>query len=77
MNTTTSSRRVRGRSAAVLAVLLVGTFTATAALRNLVRDQNRQLLHERTAEAGLVLSSALSSATPALETRVNAETEEG
>jgi signal transduction histidine kinase/CheY-like chemotaxis protein len=67
MNTTTPSWHVRGLSVAVLAVLLAGTFTATAALRNLVRDQNRQLLHERTAEAGLVLSSALSSATPALE----------
>ncbi|MGO9874870.1 MAG: hybrid sensor histidine kinase/response regulator [Acidimicrobiia bacterium] len=67
MNRATPSWRVRGLSVAVLAVLLAGTFTATSALRNLVRDQNRQLLHERTAEAGLVLSSALSSATPSLE----------
>ena len=44
MNTKTPSWHVRGLSVAVLAVLLAGTFTATAALRNLVRDQNRQLL---------------------------------
>ena len=67
MNRTTPSWHVRGLSVAVLAVLLAGTFTATAALRNLVRDQSRQLLHERTAEAGLVLSSALSAAAPSLE----------
>lgn len=67
MNTRTPSWRVRGLSVGLLTVLLAGTFTATAALRNLVRDQNRQLLHERTAEAGLVLSSALSSAAPSLE----------
>ena len=59
--------RSRILSVTLLLVLLAGTFTATFMLRNLVRDQNKQLLHERAAEAGLVLSSAFGSAKPSLE----------
>jgi signal transduction histidine kinase/CheY-like chemotaxis protein len=59
--------RLRLVSIGLLVILLAGTVTATMMLRNLVRDQNRQLLHERTAEAGLFLSSAIMSVKPSLQ----------
>jgi signal transduction histidine kinase/ActR/RegA family two-component response regulator len=54
-------------SGGLLVVLLAATLTSTMILRNLVRDQNRQLLHDRTAEAGLVLTSSLVSVKPTLQ----------
>ncbi|MDQ1479832.1 MAG: hypothetical protein QOI44_693 [Actinomycetota bacterium] len=61
------SGRSRLLSIGLLVMLLVGTVTSTLLLRNLVRDQNRQLLHERTAEAGLVLASSIASVKPSLQ----------
>jgi type IV secretory pathway TrbD component len=54
-------------SAGLVLVLLTVTVSATMMLRNLVRDQNRQLLRERTAEAGLVLASSIASVKPTLQ----------
>jgi signal transduction histidine kinase/ActR/RegA family two-component response regulator len=59
--------RSRFLSIGLLVMLLAGTFASTVMLRNLVRDQNRQLLHERTAEAGLVLASSIASVKPSLQ----------
>ena len=53
-------------SVGLLAVLLAATMATTLILRNLVRDQNRRLLHDRTAEAGLVLTSSMNSVKPTL-----------
>src|SRR5207249_2855883 len=62
-------RSGRSRLAAIslLVMLLAGTITSTLMFRNLVRDQNRQLLRERTAEAGLVLASSIASVKPSLQ----------
>src|SRR5467141_4111393 len=67
MSTGSRSQRSRVLSAGLLLVLLAGTVSATMMLRNLVRDQNRQLLHDRTAEAGLVLSSSIAAVKPSLQ----------
>ncbi|HEV3225948.1 MAG TPA: ATP-binding protein [Acidimicrobiales bacterium] len=67
MTSKTRSTRARALSLLVLIVLLCGTVTSTMMLRNLVRNQERDLLRERTAEAGLFLSNAVSSAKPTLE----------
>jgi signal transduction histidine kinase len=63
---TTNLRRARVLSIALLITLVVGTVTATLTLRNLVRDQNAKLLQERTAEAGLLLTSSFQSIKPSL-----------
>jgi signal transduction histidine kinase/CheY-like chemotaxis protein len=63
---TTSLRRSRYLSIGLLVVLVVGTITATLTLRDLVRDQNEQLLEERTSEAGLFLTSTFTSIKPSL-----------
>jgi signal transduction histidine kinase/CheY-like chemotaxis protein len=63
---TTNLRRARSLSIGLLVVLVVGTVTGTLMLRNLVHDQNEQLLHERTSEAGLLLTSTISSIKPSL-----------
>jgi len=54
-------------SVGLLVTLLAGTASATLVLRNLVRDQNGRLLHQQTAEAGLVVSSAVEAARPSLQ----------
>jgi hypothetical protein len=64
--TTRRSARSRIISVGLLAVLLTGTVAATVTVRDLVAHQNRALLHERTAEAGLVLSSSVGSVAPTL-----------
>src|SRR5260370_30116955 len=61
------SGRSRLMSIGLLGMLLAGTVASTLMFRNLVRDQNRQLLHERTAEAGLVLASSIASVKPSLQ----------
>ena len=65
---TAETRRCASRwvSLALAGVLLAGTIASTMVLRNLVHEQNRELLRERAAEAGLALSSAVSAAKPTL-----------
>ncbi|HTD49079.1 MAG TPA: hypothetical protein VK771_00680, partial [Acidimicrobiia bacterium] len=66
---TQPTRRTRSQllSLGLLVTLLAGSVIAAVTLRNLVQDQNQQLLDDQTKEAGLVVSNAIEAAQPTLD----------